>query len=126
MVVASILHNSAGLDTSRDMVLPVDALLNFLSHYQGEICLPDDAKKLINNHEPHPELKRRHLVSFEGFARYLMDQENDAVINDTIVEESMDFPLSNYYIASSHNTYLTGHQLKGQSSVEIYRQVTDQ
>ena len=34
MAVASILNNSAGLDTSKDLVLPADALLHFISHYQ--------------------------------------------------------------------------------------------
>ena len=85
----------------------------------------EDAKKLIHQHEPHPELKRRHLLSFEGFTRYLMDRDNDAVLIDPIDEEAMNYPLAHYYIASSHNTYLTGHQLKGQSSVELYRQVAN-
>lgn len=77
-------------------------------------------------HEPEPVLRLENCLSFEGFARFMMDKDNYAFISEHITPETatnMHLPLSNYYIASSHNTYLTGHQLKGESSVELYSQV---
>ena len=64
-------------------------------------------------------------MSFEGFARYMVSGNNLAFVSERIMpeESELDHPFAHYYIAASHNTYLTGHQLKGESSVELYSQV---
>jgi len=36
------------------------------------------------------------------------------------IDQSMDYPAHEYFVYSSHNTYLKGHQLYGESSVEMY------
>uniref|UniRef100_A0AAA9TUK7 1-phosphatidylinositol 4,5-bisphosphate phosphodiesterase n=1 Tax=Bos taurus TaxID=9913 RepID=A0AAA9TUK7_BOVIN len=55
---------------------------------------------------------------------YLMSDENAPVFLDRLeLYQEMDHPLAHYFISSSHNTYLTGRQFGGKSSVEMYRQV---
>ena len=57
----------------------------------------------------------------EGFSAFLLSADN-GVSSDSaaMVTHDMTQPLSEYYISSSHNTYLVGHQLIGDSTVEGY------
>lgn len=122
---ASIVTNSAGINTLKTSVLTATDFYAFITTYQCEKITLDEVKRLIQLHEPNPVLQKRECLSFEGFARYLMDKDNFGYTPELqqVCEEEMDYPLSHYYMASSHNTYLTGHQLKGESSVELYSQV---
>uniref|UniRef100_A0A671T557 Phosphoinositide phospholipase C n=1 Tax=Sinocyclocheilus anshuiensis TaxID=1608454 RepID=A0A671T557_9TELE len=69
-------------------------------------------------------LKKKGHMSSDGFCRYLMSDENAPVFLDRLdLCQEMEHPLAHYFISSSHNTYLTGRQFGGKSSVEMYRQV---
>lgn len=61
-------------------------------------------------------------MTLDVFSRYLSSKTNSIVPQDQTrsVYQDMTRPLNEYFISSSHNTYLLGHQLKGQSSVEGY------
>lgn len=57
-------------------------------------------------------------LSKDGLIRYLMSDENAPVFLDRLdIYMEMDQPLNHYYINSSHNTYLSGRQFGGKSSV---------
>ncbi|NXA34544.1 PLCE1 phosphodiesterase, partial [Eudromia elegans] len=127
IAAASIVTNGTGVESTSLGVFGVgiQQLNDFLVNCQGEHCTYDEILSIIQKFEPSVNMCQQGLLSFEGFARFLMDKDNFASKNDESQEnaEELQFPLSYYYIESSHNTYLTGHQLKGESSVELYSQV---
>ena len=63
-------------------------------------------------------------LALSSFRAYITSTDN-SVFNPAHakVYQDMSQPLSRYWIASSHNTYCSGDQLKDKSSVDMYRQV---
>lgn len=59
--------------------------------------------------------------SFEEFLEYFRSGHSNAL--EPAKKQDLTRPLSNYFISSSHNTYLTGHQLYGSASTDGYRNV---
>uniref|UniRef100_A0A8D3CKJ3 1-phosphatidylinositol 4,5-bisphosphate phosphodiesterase n=1 Tax=Scophthalmus maximus TaxID=52904 RepID=A0A8D3CKJ3_SCOMX len=113
--------------------LTVDQLVSFLNENQrdprlNEILFPfydtKRAMQIIEKYERDEDLKKKGHMSSDGFCRYLMSDENAPVFLDRLeLYQDMDQPLAHYFISSSHNSYLTGRQFGGKSSVEMYRQV---
>ena len=61
-------------------------------------------------------------LSLPRFAAWLLSAHNEALAPEhASVCQDMSRPLSEYFIASSHNSYLTGHQLRSESSADMYR-----
>lgn len=56
-------------------------------------------------------------MNYKDFARYLTSNENLANNFDKLDDN---YPLNDYFMASSHNTYLVSNQLTGEASVEAY------
>jgi phosphatidylinositol phospholipase C delta len=60
-------------------------------------------------------------MTAEGFSAFLLSADNPAAMDQTRkVWHDMTRPLPEYYISSSHNTYLVGNQLVGVSTIEGY------
>ncbi|XP_046546164.1 LOW QUALITY PROTEIN: inactive phospholipase C-like protein 2 [Haliotis rubra] len=102
--------------------MSTDDLLLFLEAEQGmQRVTKDKCLDIMNKFEPSKEGRRKGQLGIDGFTEYLLSDECD--IFDPMhkkVCHDMTQPLSHYFIASSHNTYLLEDQLKGPSSVEGY------
>ncbi|XP_062051497.1 1-phosphatidylinositol 4,5-bisphosphate phosphodiesterase zeta-1 isoform X1 [Lepus europaeus] len=79
------------------------------------------ASEIIQKYEPIEEVKKVHQMSFEGFTRY-MDSSECLLFKPEYkrVYQDMTQPLSDYFISTSHNTYLISDQLLGPSDLWGY------
>jgi hypothetical protein len=61
---------------------------------------------------------------FEEFLQVIYVHHGfDALKDVDVGKKDLTRPLSNYFISSSHNTYLSGNQLASKSSTEAYKHV---
>ncbi|KAM8946631.1 1-phosphatidylinositol 4,5-bisphosphate phosphodiesterase delta-3 [Pelodytes ibericus] len=111
-----IFHRYSG----EDRVLSAEELQEFLLH-QGEEATLEKAMEIIQKYELNEKARQHDLMMSEGFMMYLLSAEGDIFNQEhRRVYQDMTQPLSHYFISSSHNTYLTNHQLVGNSSTESY------
>ncbi|KAI1990084.1 hypothetical protein LOZ53_003337 [Ophidiomyces ophidiicola] len=60
------------------------------------------------------------LTNLESFMDYM---STSTAIPQGEKKEDLSLPITNYFISSSHNTYLTGNQLYSEASTEVYKDV---
>lgn len=108
--------------SEKTMMMSASQLLSFLVGEQGlDALTEEDAGKIIAEFEIS-SLKEKGYMTQDGFYHMLLSDMFDVYTShhQRAVWQDMTRPFSHYYISSSHNTYLTGHQLAGESSVEGY------
>ncbi|XP_056590835.1 1-phosphatidylinositol 4,5-bisphosphate phosphodiesterase eta-2 [Triplophysa dalaica] len=100
-------------------------LIRFLENEQKMANVSREyCKMIINQFEPCPENQANMVMGIDGFTNYLRSPAGDIFNPEHYkVNQDMTHPLTHYYIASSHNTYLTGDQLLSQSRVDMYAYV---
>ncbi|XP_034403837.1 1-phosphatidylinositol 4,5-bisphosphate phosphodiesterase eta-1 isoform X1 [Cyclopterus lumpus] len=102
--------------------LTVEELANFL-HIEQKMAdvTPEYVAEIIEKFEVSDENKQSGVLGIDGFTSFMRSPPCD-IFNPLHheVNQDMEQPLCNYFIASSHNTYLTGDQLLSHSKTDMY------
>ncbi|XP_023319124.1 1-phosphatidylinositol 4,5-bisphosphate phosphodiesterase gamma-1 isoform X2 [Trichogramma pretiosum] len=105
-------------------IIPLQRFQKFLKEQQNDpLSLSEDyvsdfMRKYLD--DVHRDVQEPYFT-FEEFIDFLFSNRNDIWdnTNDDIYQD-MNKPLSYYWVASSHNTYLMGDQISSESSCQAY------
>ena len=86
-------------------------------------------ENILNNEYKEIKIKLKAVLqlSFRKFVNLLMDHTLNNIFNKNKISrnQDMDHPMTDYFVNSSHNTYLEGNQIIGTTSISMYPYVLD-
>uniref|UniRef100_A0A670XXN6 Phosphoinositide phospholipase C n=1 Tax=Pseudonaja textilis TaxID=8673 RepID=A0A670XXN6_PSETE len=116
------IHELFTIHSPNHRILSLPNLVGFLRNEQFQDNADETiASQLVAKFEPIEEAKMNKEMTFEGFIRYVTS-EDCAIFKSEhrTVYQDMSRPLCEYFISSSHNTYLLSDQLIGSSHLWGY------
>ena len=99
-----------GVDVTADWARCKELFIKYTAKQNGlGIVLPADGVNLPS-----------HGMSFESFQDFLLNDVDNPALSSNTSSPNFSRPLNEYFISSSHNTYLMGRQVAGHSNSEGY------
>ncbi|XP_025025020.1 1-phosphatidylinositol 4,5-bisphosphate phosphodiesterase zeta-1-like [Python bivittatus] len=116
------IHELFVIHSLNHRILSLSNLVAFLRNEQFQANADETiASQLVAKFEPIEEAKRKREMTFEGFIRYVTSEDCTIFKSEhRTVYQDMSRPLCEYFISSSHNTYLISDQLIGPSHLWGY------
>ncbi|GKU10430.1 unnamed protein product [Fusarium langsethiae] len=130
LLLEMIMKREAGIFSQETVdTMALEVLSGFLKEVQGELdaidlckdptVFTDSSSTLVDSKEPSFGVKPIAEISFNDLAAHLLSEENLA-IRSKHLHHDLDRPINEYFISSSHNTYLLGRQVATRSKLEGY------
>lgn len=114
-----ILHCNAA---NPEMGMTLSEFFGFLRNVQGEEVDSNRAaweRSFLRHARKYRPEGAEEVMSEDAFVAFLSSRHNTPVADEP-QDYTLDRPMNEYFISSSHNTYLLGRQVAGRSSIEGY------